>query len=493
MRCAEFRDALFEERGTAARAARLMHAWRCRPCREEEVGAHELRRAVAGLVRHEPSPALRERLTGVPGGSVERAQRTAGRRITRLAGWAVAAAVALAAAVLVLLSTGRSDRLLAQALEGLERAQSLHFVVREAEGENGKRTEFWIIDERHFRQEETEAGALREVVVQDGDTAWVDHPVGNRVEVTRGTIGSKLHDFGQMACYPEIIVPYMLQEAPGQGVLTTREEGTTADGRSVVRFVYGPRQGTPSTRIVIVVETAAKRVAGVQAEQLIDGEWQRMCWFEDLEYDTPIAPERLRFAPPPGARIVERAWWVDRKDASLGEVVSGTGWRVRLLSLDVRDSGDVIASLRVTGPPRGIPTPSTDYSPLGRLLDETGRPYALLPSMGVEPDGTLRGHLRRDEQGALCGISDVYWTLGFTPVEPLGRQERPTRLTLELPPLPGETGPAAFEDVTAQELPPGDPFERVLQGAPLPGRPEEEEARDRLEAVERYRQQYGSG
>ena len=110
--------------------------------------------------------------------------------------------------------------------------------------------------------------------------------------------------------------------------------------------------------------------------------------------------------------------------------------------------------------------------------------------MGYEPDNIVA-----DRDGQLRSRSEVYYTLTFTPVDGRAKGEV-GRFDIELPPLPGAEGegPVVFADVEANQLPPGDPFSRLVSGqAPAQARTEEQLAVERLEAIDRYRQAYPGG
>lgn len=412
----------------------------------------------------------------------ERAGRPVGRG-TKLG--LVVAVLAMALVGWLALHRVEKQGALAQALEELRNAETIHFVARSGEAEaDGKTIEFWIRDETHFRQEETKDGKLSWVCVQQGDvqrtyTAW-----SNTYYLTKGQIGTGLHDFGQLLLYPDVLLPSLVKhyrdpEGTGHVERPARDE----DGRPMVRHTL---QTGERDRLIYAAEAKTGRILALEGESLDRGTWRRALWFDQIEYNVPIPDEVFVLEPPEGATVLEDAWWETRKHQVLAEAGAEQGVVLQVHAVDLRDNGDVVVSLSEHQPmaPDGGHPPYTMY---GRLVDDEGRGYAQLPSMGYEPDSIVA-----DADGQPRSRSAVYHTLTFTPVEGRG-DTKPVSFDIELPPLPGaeDDGLVLFTGVEANQLPPGDPFQRVVSGDPPPdARTEEQIAVERLEAIDRYRQSY---
>lgn len=489
MNCTQFLETLVSDRRLRARLALAAHRRRCPKCRVIAQDADVIAGALAELPRWRMPVGLDERLLATPSRvrtmSDERPRRRLGRG-TKLG--LVAAAIAVAAAGWLALHRGEKQGALAQALEEVRNAETIHFVARPDQTEADRETiEFWIRDETHFRQEKSKDGKLSWVCVQQGDvqrsyTAW-----SNTYNLTRGQIGTGLHDFGQLLLHTDLLLPSLARHYQNpEGTRHTEERIRDEDGRDAVRHtlqIEGPERVTFST------DAKTGRIMALECEALDAGTWRRVMWFDGIEYNIPIPDEVFRLEPPEGATVLEYTWWETRKHQVLAEVGAEEGIVLRLHSVDVRDDGDVIVSLSEHKPiaPDGR---QLLYQLYGRLVDDQGRGYAQLRSMGCESDNIVA-----DRDGQLRSRSAVYYTLTFTPVDGRAKGEV-GHFDIELPPLPGaeDDGPVLFAGVEANQLPPGDPFSRLVSGNPPPGaRTEEQLAVERLEAIDRYRQAYPDG
>jgi len=491
MNCAAFLETWVSDRALRTRLALAWHRSRCAKCRAMAEDAVVIAGALAELPRW-PMPAdLGERLLAAPSRVGTVSDERTGRRLGRGTKIGlVAAAVAVAAAAWLALHRGDNAGALAQALGELRNAETIHFVARPGEAEADRETiEFWIRDEAHFRQEERKDGKVSHVCVQQGDvrrsyTAW-----SNTYALTKGQIGTGLHDFGQLLLYPDMLLRSLGVEHDSripEGTQHTEKRATEGEGRSVVeyRVPVGERE-----RVIFTLDRETGRIAALDGEGLDGAAWRRVLRFDQIEYNVPIPDEVFVLEPPEGATVVERAWWETRRQQVLAEVGAEEGIVLRLHSVDLQDNRDVIVSLS-EHKPMAADGKQLPYLMYGRLIDDRGHGYAQLPSMGYEPDSIVA-----DADGQPRSRSAVYYTLTFTPVEGQ-RDEGAAAFDIELPPLPGaeDDGPVLFTGIEAKQLPPGDPFQRLVAGDPPPGaRTGEQIAVDRLEAIDRYRQTYTDG
>jgi len=478
MNCPEYSGGSSGRPGLLPRLARLVHARHCAVCRSAAQDMRRIAAALADAPRHEPPPGFREKLLSLAASETPAPVQRASRIRAKSTRWGVAAAVALALAAVLFATRGERQDALAQALDDLKNAKTVHMVATIDGPGDHRRIEFWISGGKRFRLEDTstdKGDAGTSITVQDGDTLWEYSSRCKLLEVTEGSVGSPAHDFAQLVLYPQMIASEVRRDATDRGGVFREEQGVDERGRAVLRYVV--TGGGQHGQTVFTLDAATGRLIGLEGREQRSGQAPSVVRFSPIEYDVPIPDDRFTFAPPPGTYTVVRDWWLHRRDQVLGKAVAGE-WRLTLHALDVRGNGDVIVSVSRQLLAEG--TLNEGGAPRGRLIDDEGRPYAELPVYGVQ-----RG----------------YWALEFTPVEPL-KGHRPERFTVELNPYrPGseaglqprpDPGVVAFDDVPASYLPPGNPFEHDEHGKPLPEeRPNPERDAVRLRAIEEYHRQYG--
>jgi hypothetical protein len=444
MDCAEFREGLFGESGFRGGLRLAAHTWSCGRCREEARRARRIEGALASLEPHEPPEGLRGRLVALAAGEGALRPGQAGRRWRALR-WGVAAVAVLTLAAGVLVTRGERQSALAQALDGLRNAKTIHFVAWADVPDTPRRLEFWIAGEQRFRQEETwtlKGVSQKEFTVQVGRRVSVYREPSKTLEIDERPAGSALHDLGQLPLHPEVLGAAVAEDIRGRGGSFREQAGVDSSGRPVVRYYASDLSDTP-TSFVFTLDARTKRLIALEASEYRDGKWYRVGHFDPIEYDIPLPDDLFAIAPPPGTRVTERTWWATRRDRVLQEAAVGE-WQIAIRSLDIRDNGDVIVSLSrklLAGGSWNEGAP-----PWGRLTDDQGQRYAEMPVFGVD---------------------NGFWTLTFTPVD-RRTNLHPTSITVELNPYPpGSDGPGhsrpdpgvlVFDDLPATYLPPGDPF-----------------------------------
>jgi hypothetical protein len=324
--------------------------------------------------------------------------------------WAGAGAVLLAAVVLTLSSTGRSDALAAvmQALAQMKTWKTCHLVTHSRDGTT---SEQWVRVRDAVHEEVRRGGALTSVTVQNAHESWLyqadkNMAVHSRVKLLAALNGSTVGT----VCGPLYDIDRLQQEAKRVGGLTIRERrDRMPDGRAV-RVIdvqidmakhYQPDPGTtqPKARHDIVY-LDAQSAALLRWEAVTDGET-----FDILSYDEPVPDTLFTWQPPAGVKVVEFPdWWEGRRDRKLA-IAANKDWEVMVHAVDVAANGDVWLT-------------ASERRRSGEAADRGKLPLITWAAYGM----TLTDERGRVYVQFLCQQSDAWprdaALIGFTPLDP---------------------------------------------------------------------------
>ena len=411
MTCVRFRDTLLGDASPWLRAARAVHGRSCPACRAAALEARALAGGLANIPRSLVPPDLARALSSqAPPETAAGAPRMARLRRRVVALGTLGAAITVAIAVVLL--SGSEDAVLADAIEALGRATSLHLTVT-CPSEPGISSEMWIGEGGRWREETTwpgEGGPRTSIIVADGVREWYYSPWRQVVEVT--------DDVPNAGTDARLALFSAFQMGDGASPGSQPSRTTDSEGRACLIYTV---EGTGGAQVIFTVDERARRVVAVDVRRFGDDGGVAL-WREDgIAYDVAIPDGTFTLTPPPGTRTVED-WWARCGGAEL----AGTwffGGRLVVHAIDLVESGDVYVCASL----EEFDAPDAAAPPLGRLLDDQGRAYAQVSWV----------YDQRPTEDA-CGVRYRLW---FTPVQGPPMPE-PTAFTVELNPQPSDVSPA---------------------------------------------------
>jgi len=225
-------------------------------------------------------------------------------------------AAAALTALLLALPRGSQRDALAQAVEGLKHAQTIHMLgfkhyEREPNVRSQVQIEVWAAGEDRYRQEEIEFWDHHDdvrITVRNGDRLWKWSKAQNLVEITRGPFRSPMEQVDAALLDPRTWLVRELEDAQREGdAHVTRKE--TFDGgkadvpRPVVEYYLG-FAGAPQRFVSAVIDRASGRLLRCDEQVVRNGLLMPVWSVQTIDFDSPIPEERFAFRPPRGARVV---------------------------------------------------------------------------------------------------------------------------------------------------------------------------------------------